>query len=91
MWSYVNPLVAVPHLLRSDRRCILQLHENVENFGIHVFAGLIVVHFFTETFGAGTRSIVRNKRDREEDGDAARDVPGRVDAGLALPRRAPGS
>jgi len=40
---------------------ILNQHENVENFGIHVFAGLIVVHFFTETFNAGTRSIVRNK------------------------------
>jgi ABC-2 type transport system permease protein len=26
-----------------------------------MFAGLIVVHFFTETFGAGTRSLVGNK------------------------------
>jgi ABC-2 type transport system permease protein len=36
-------------------------HGNIPNYPIHVFAGLIIVHFFTETFGAGTRSIVRNK------------------------------
>ncbi len=33
----------------------------MENFAVHVFCGLIVVHFFVETFNAGTRSIVRNK------------------------------
>ena len=37
------------------------LHEDVENFAIHMFCGIIIVHFFTETFNAGTRSIVRNK------------------------------
>ena len=37
------------------------LHRTVPNFAIHVFCGLIIVHFFTETFNAGTRSIVRNK------------------------------
>ena len=40
---------------------IVGLHDDVENFAIHMFCGLIVVHFFTETFNAGTRSIVRNK------------------------------
>jgi ABC-2 type transport system permease protein len=33
----------------------------VDAFAIHVFTGLIIVHFFTETMNAGTRSIVRNK------------------------------
>jgi ABC-2 type transport system permease protein len=32
-----------------------------ENFAVHVFSALVVVYFFTETFNAGTRSIVRNK------------------------------
>ena len=60
LWSYINPLsqflvyvVVIGYLFN--------LHEDVENFAIHLFAGLIVVHFFTETFNAGTRSIVRNK------------------------------
>ncbi|WP_246456260.1 ABC transporter permease [Nocardioides mesophilus] len=60
LWSYVQPLV---------RFCMyyfvvggaLGLHDNVQNFAIHVFSGLVVVHYFTETFSAGTRSIVRNK------------------------------
>jgi len=33
----------------------------VPYFGIHMFAGLPFVHYFTETFTAGTRSIVRNR------------------------------
>lgn len=60
LWSYINPLsqFLVYYIVIGE---LLGLHKNVEYFGIHLFAGLIVVHFFTETFGAGTRSIVRNK------------------------------
>ncbi|HYG93744.1 MAG TPA: ABC transporter permease [Nocardioides sp.] len=60
LWSYVGPLCQFFVYWFVIGR-ILDLHDNVENFGIHMFAGLVVVHFFTETFGAGTRSIVRNK------------------------------
>ncbi len=60
LWSYVQPLV---------RFCmyffviglVLGLHKEVPNFAIHMFAGLVGVHFFTETFSTGTRSIMRNK------------------------------
>jgi ABC-2 type transport system permease protein len=60
MWSYVQPLV---------RFCmyffviglVLGLHKQVPNFAIHMFAALVGVHFFTETFSTGTRSIMRNK------------------------------
>jgi ABC-2 type transport system permease protein len=59
LWSYINPLAqfCVYFVVIG---IILNL-KNIPYFGIHLFAGLIVVHFFTETFGAGTRSIVRNK------------------------------
>ncbi|MFN8189372.1 MAG: ABC transporter permease [Nocardioidaceae bacterium] len=58
LWSYVNPLVQflIYWGLMSG---LLQLHQDLENFGIHIFAGMVVVHFFVETFSAGTRSIVR--------------------------------
>jgi ABC-2 type transport system permease protein len=58
-WSYVNPAVrfAVYYFIIG---VILGL-RSVPQFGIHMFAGLVFVHYFTETFGAGTRSIVRNK------------------------------
>ncbi|GAA2135200.1 ABC transporter permease [Nocardioides koreensis] len=60
MWSYINPLSQF-FLYWFVMGYILNLHKNVPNFAVHIFAGLIVVHFFTETFNAGTRSIVRNK------------------------------
>ncbi|WP_312856036.1 ABC transporter permease [Nocardioides stalactiti] len=60
LWSYIGP-AAQFFVYWFVMGVIMQLHKNVENFGIHVFAGLVVVHFFTETFAAGTRSIVRNK------------------------------
>jgi ABC-2 type transport system permease protein len=59
-WSYVQPAVrfAVYFFVIGQ---ILGLHDDVQYFGIHMFAGLVFVHYFTETFGAGTRAIVRNK------------------------------
>ncbi len=33
----------------------------MENFAIHLVAGMVVVHFFTETFNGGTRSLVSNR------------------------------
>jgi ABC-2 type transport system permease protein len=60
LWSYVNPLsqfliyvVVVGMIMGLDR--------GMENFPVHIFCGLIIVHFFNETANAGTRSIVRNK------------------------------
>jgi len=59
-WSYVQP--AVKFLMYFFViGLVLQLHKEVEMFGIHMFAGIVFVHYFTETFSAGTRSIVRNK------------------------------
>lgn len=60
LWSYIGPLCQF-FVYWFVIGTILGLHDNVPNFGVHIFCGLVVVHFFTETFGAGTRSIVRNK------------------------------
>lgn len=60
LWSYVNPLSQL-FIYWFVMGKIMNLHGEIENFPLHIFAALIVVHFFTETFGAGTRSIVRNK------------------------------
>ena len=60
LWSYVNPLsqFLIYYVVIG---LLLGLHEEVPNFAIHMFCGIIIVHFFNETFNAGTRSIVRNK------------------------------
>jgi ABC-2 type transport system permease protein len=60
MWSYINPLSQFC-IYFFVMGYIFSLHRNVPNFAVHVFSALIVVHFFTETFNAGTRSIARNK------------------------------
>ena len=85
LWSYVNPLTqfCIYYFVVG---ILFNLHSNVQNFAIHMFCGMVIVHFFNETFNAGTRSDRPQPLAGEEDGDAARDVPGRVDARLALPR-----
>ena len=57
-WSYLEPAfrLAVYYFVIS-----IILNRGIENFAIHLFAGLVIVHYFTETFSSGTRSIVRNK------------------------------
>ena len=60
MWSYINPLTQFV-IYYFVMGVLFQLHKNVELFAIHMFCGIIIVHFFNETFNAGTRSIVRNK------------------------------
>ena len=59
-WSYVQPAVrfAMYFFVIGG---ILGLHDDVEVFGVHMFAGIVFVHFFTESFNAGTRSIIKNK------------------------------
>lgn len=60
LWSYVNPLSQL-FIFWFVMGKIVGLDKRTENFAIHVFTALIIVHFFVETFNAGTRSIVRNK------------------------------
>ena len=60
LWSYVMPLwrfTAYYFVIGI----VLQLHDDIPNFPLHLFCGLVFVSFFTETFTAGTRSVVRNK------------------------------
>jgi ABC-2 type transport system permease protein len=59
-WSYVQPGVRFA-MYFFVMGIILHLHKTVPVFGVHMFAGMVFVHYFTETFGSGTRSIVRNK------------------------------
>ncbi len=60
LWSYIQPLVRfLAYFLVIGY--VFDLSRGVENFAIHIFTGLVMVHYFTETFSSGTRSIVKNK------------------------------
>jgi ABC-2 type transport system permease protein len=60
LWSYVQPAVRfLAYFLVIGY--LFNLTRGMTNFPIHIFTGMVMVHYFTETFTAGTRSIVRNK------------------------------
>ncbi len=60
LWSYVMPAIRFS-IYYFVIGIIIGLHKGTPAFGIHMFAGLVFAHYFTETFSAGTRSIVRNR------------------------------
>nr|WP_297413965.1 ABC transporter permease [uncultured Nocardioides sp.] len=59
LWSYVQPATRFV-MYYFVIGLVMGLDRGVEYFGIHMFAGMVFVHYFTETFTAGTRSIMRN-------------------------------
>lgn len=65
-WSYLQPLVRFFMFYFIFQVMIGRGGEPgspryVENFAIHLFAGMVLVHFFTETFNGGTKSLVTNR------------------------------
>lgn len=60
VWSYINPLVRFLTFYFVFGM-IAGRGAGMENFAIHLFAGMVVVHFLTESYGAGMRSIIANK------------------------------
>jgi ABC-2 type transport system permease protein len=60
LWSYVQPAMrfGVYYFVMGF---ILQLHKDIPYFALHLFTGIVVVHYFGETWGGATRSIWQNK------------------------------
>ncbi|SDC22809.1 ABC transporter permease [Nocardioides lianchengensis] len=59
-WSYINPTVRF-FTFYFVFGIVLGRGGNLENFAIHLFAGMVMVHYFTETVTSGTRSLLSNK------------------------------
>jgi ABC-2 type transport system permease protein len=59
-WSYVQPAMrfGIYYVVMGF---ILNLHAGTPYFAIHLFTGIVVVHYFGETWNGGTRSIWQNK------------------------------
>jgi ABC-2 type transport system permease protein len=58
-WSYINPLTRF--LTFYFVFGIIMGRGQVPHFAIHLFAGMVLVNFFSESFNSGTRSIMQNK------------------------------
>lgn len=59
LWSYIQP--ALRFTVYFFVFGVVLLHEGTPNFALHLFAGMVFVHYFTETWSGGTRSIYQNR------------------------------
>lgn len=60
MWSYVKPLVQFL-IYFVALGVFLNLQRGTPNYAIYLFAGIVLVNFFTESLSNATRSIVDNR------------------------------
>ena len=60
LWSYIQPALrfGVYYLVMGF---ILKLQRDLPFFAVHLFTGIVFVHYFSETWNGGTRSIWQNR------------------------------
>jgi ABC-2 type transport system permease protein len=61
VWSYIQPGVRFAMYYFVFQILIGRGGPEVYPFAIHLVCGMVLVHFFTETFNGGTRSLVSNR------------------------------
>jgi ABC-2 type transport system permease protein len=60
LWSYIQPALRfVVYFFVFG--VVLTSHTGTPNFALRLFAGMVFVHYFTETWSSGTRSVWSNK------------------------------
>ena len=59
-WSYLQPFVRFL-MFYFVFQVLIERGGNMENFAVHLVCGMVIVHFFTETFNGGTKSLVSNR------------------------------
>lgn len=62
MWSYLQPAVRFCMFYFLFQVMIGRGAGTTPNFAVHLFAGMVMVHFFTETFNGGTQSLLMNRQ-----------------------------
>ena len=60
LWSYVQPALRFV-VYFAVFGIILKTHAGTPNFALHLFTGMVFVHYFTETWSGGTHSIWNNR------------------------------
>lgn len=60
LWSYINPFTRFLTFY-AVFGLLLGRGLGIQNFAIHLFAGMVLVTYFTESVSAGTRSLLSNK------------------------------
>jgi ABC-2 type transport system permease protein len=60
LWSYIQPALRFA-VYFAVFGVILKTHAGTPNFALHLFTGMVFVHYFTETWMGGTHSIWNNR------------------------------
>jgi ABC-2 type transport system permease protein len=60
LWSYIQPALRFT-VYFFVFGVVLKTHGGTPNFALHLFTGMVFVHYFTETWSGGTRSIWSNR------------------------------
>lgn len=60
LWSYIQPAMRFG-VYFFVFGVVLSAHRTTPNFALHLFAGMVFVHYFSETWSSGTRSIRSNR------------------------------
>jgi ABC-2 type transport system permease protein len=60
LWSYIQPALRFT-VYFFVFGVVLKTHGATPNFALHLFTGMVFVHYFTETWSGGTRSIWANR------------------------------
>jgi len=60
LWSYIQPALRFA-VYFTVFGVILKTHAGTPNFALHLFTGMVFVHYFTETWSGGTHSIWNNR------------------------------
>ncbi len=60
VWSYVKPAAQFV-MFYIVMGVFLRIGDDIPNFAVYLFSGIVLVNFFSEGFGNATRSIVDNE------------------------------
>lgn len=61
LWSYIQPGIRFVVYFFVFGVVLKDAHGDLSNFALRLFAGMVFVHYFTETWSGGTRSIYQNR------------------------------
>ncbi|MCX6397031.1 MAG: ABC transporter permease [Propionibacteriales bacterium] len=61
LWSYIQPAMRFGVYFFVFGVVLKSHGGNTPNFALHLFAGMVFVHYFSETWSSGTRSVRQNR------------------------------
>lgn len=61
LWSYIQPAMRFG-VYYVALGVVIGLHSSVPSYAIHLFCGIVFIHYFSETWSGGTRSIWQNRQ-----------------------------